>query len=547
MAPNLPEMHYITEPERAQLYPAIIRVSSIPSIPSTFPFRVPQSPPRTRGPRYTIGWLEFQSTEQPDPDVARPGDVWIQLPIGHRKARVYACYARDGKDWSPWVGNAATVLSDRTLVRTHPFLTSDHAQRRFYLVFNGHEFTWANIKAISNVQHHHSHTARMGPAEAVTKWLGVSGNRGSLSPRKAREERSASAAAAAGISAAKDKHASASAPPLPNRKRPRPSTNATTATESVSAPPTKKSKRTPGAQPPSEPSGRTTPIVRSGPYAKAGATQSGWLMYIAGEQLKMPTPCSSCARDKTPCSGLPGQRCGKCRYKKQWCSHSKSSKRIPYDLETETESESETEAVEDTRASPVVKTKSRLRSATQKSRTPVRAKGAAQRKGGRRGTSSRVRFSSAVSESGSSSPLSSVDSRSNSDSESSGQGKDKDDELDAPDDGDDVAVENLLNNSAPTTSFVGLAGGVGPDYGENSSSVRAMDKSRGGVYRSLPGVDTTGDEDEEEEELGRFVQMTLDGMARVQEGLRGVFTLQRRRSGVVRRSSASPAKQVAGA
>lgn len=153
---------------------------------------------------------------------------------------------------------------------------------------------------------------------------------------------------------------------------------------------------------------------------------------------------------------------------------------------------------------------------------------------------------SAVSESGSSSPLSSVDSRSNSDSESSGREKDKDDELDAPDDGDDVAVENLLNNSAPTTSFVGLAGGVGVDYGETSSSVRATDKSRGGVYRSLPGVDTTGDEDEEEEELGRFVQMTLDGMARVQEGLRGVFTLQRRRSGVVRRSSASPAKQVAG-
>ncbi|KAF8469796.1 hypothetical protein DFH94DRAFT_217345 [Russula ochroleuca] len=386
MAHHLPEMHYITEPERAQLYPAIIRVSSIPSIPSTFPFKVPQSPPRTRGPRYTIGWLEFQSPEQPDPDVARPGDVWIQLPIGHRKARVYACYARDGKDWSPWVGNAATVLSDRTLVRTHPFLTSDHAQRRFYLVFNGHEFTWANIKAISNVQHHHAHTARMGPAEAVTKWLGVSGNRGSHSPRKAKEERSASAAAAAGISAAKDKHASASAPPLPNRKRPRPSTNATAATESASAPPAKKSKRTPSVQSPPD---RSTPLVRSGPYAKAGATQSGWLMYIAGEELKMPTPCSGCARDKTPCSGLPGQRCGRCRYKKQWCSHSKSSKRIPYDLETETESE--TEAEEDTRASPVVvKPKSRLRSATQKSRAPARAKGAARRKSDRTGTSRRA-------------------------------------------------------------------------------------------------------------------------------------------------------------
>jgi hypothetical protein len=54
------------------------------------------------------------------------------------------------------------------------------------------------------------------------------------------------------------------------------------------------------------------------------------------------------------------------------------------------------------------------------------------------------------------------------------------------------------------------------------------------------------EEDEEEEELTRFVQMTLDGMARVQEGLRGVFMLQRRRSGVARRSSTSPAKRVAG-
>jgi hypothetical protein len=137
------------------------------------------------------------------------------------------------------------------------------------------------------------------------------------------------------------------------------------------------------------------------------------------------------------------------------------------------------------------------------------------------------------SDSGSSSPLSSVDSRSDSDSESSEEGgdDDDDDELDAPDDRDDVAVENLLNNAL-------TRGGV--DDGEPSSS-------GGGVYRSLPGADAMPEEDEEEEELARFVQMTLDGMARVQEGLRGVFTLQRRKSGLARRSSASPTKQVAGA
>lgn len=154
---------------------------------------------------------------------------------------------------------------------------------------------------------------------------------------------------------------------------------------------------------------------------------------------------------------------------------------------------------------------------------------------------STVSDSDSDSDSGSSSPLSSVDSQSNSDSESESSEEegddDDDDELDAPDDRDDVAVENLLNNAAPT--FMGLTRG-GADDGEPSSS-------GGGVYRSLPGADATAEEDEEEEELARFVQMTLDGMARVQEGLRGVFTLQRRKSGLARRSSASPAKQVTGA
>jgi hypothetical protein len=384
---RFPEMHYITEPERAQLYPAIIRVASIPSIPPTFPFLVPQSPPRNRGPRYTIGWLEFQSPEQPDPDVARPGDVWIQLPIGHRKARVYGCYARDGNDWSPWVGNAATVLSDRTLVRTHPFLNSDHAQRRFYLVFNGHEYTWANIKALSIIQHQYAHIARMGPADTVAKWLEVSGNRGSLGARKLNKERAA--AERPQTSPTRDRRAAISAPSLPNRKRPRPSTKVTA--ESLSAPPAKKTKgaRLPS---PSEPS----PLVRTGPYAKAGATQTGWLMYIAGEQLKMPTPCSSCARDKAPCSGLPGQRCGRCRFRKQWCSHSNKANRRPLtksDTESESESgsgsgsgsgsESETEAA-DTRASPVVaRLRSRLRKVPQKLRTSARTKNGVARKGNR--------------------------------------------------------------------------------------------------------------------------------------------------------------------
>lgn len=128
----------------------------------------------------------------------------------------------------------------------------------------------------------------------------------------------------------------------------------------------------------------------------------------------------------------------------------------------------------------------------------------------------------AAPERSSSSPLSSVGSQRDSDSGS---------ELDAPDDRDDAAVENLLNSAAVPS--------MGPiDDGEPSSSVTAAD----GAERALPR--DPGDEDEEEEELARFVQMTLDGMARVQEGLRGVFTMQRRKSGVAKRSS--PTKQVAG-
>jgi hypothetical protein len=107
-------------------------------------------------------------------------------------------------------------------------------------------------------------------------------------------------------------------------------------------------------------------------------------------------------------------------------------------------------------------------------------------------------------------------------------------ELDAPDDRDDAAVENLLNSTMTTS--------MGPlDDAEPSSSVTAAN----GVDRTISRDEA--DDDEEDEELARFVQMTLDGMARVQEGLRGVFSLQRRKSRAARRRTSSPAKQVAGA
>ena len=296
--PPLPDMHYLTEPERAQVHPAVVRSISIPSIPPNFPFNAPTTDERrTRGPRFVIGWLEFQSPEQPDPEVARPGDVWIQLPSGHRKARVYACYNPQGKDWSPWSGNNV-ALGGRGNTPMHPHL-NDHAQRRFFLVFNGSEFTWSNPKGVSVVQHTNPQMSTIGPAEAVIKWLKVTGV-GRTSPTTIEGDvRSTSA-------------------PVNDRKHALPDHSGTTG-ESASAPPAKKPRQSLTARPESPP--QQPLAVKLGTYAKAGATQQGWIMSIDGMPLHMPFPCINCTRSKTPCSGIPGERCGRCRFKRLGCSH----------------------------------------------------------------------------------------------------------------------------------------------------------------------------------------------------------------------------------
>ena len=293
--PSLPDMPYLTEPGRAQIHPAIVRTISIPSIPSNFPFNAPITDERrNRGPRFLVGWLEFQSPEQPDPEVARPGDVWIQLPSGHRKARVYACYNTQGKDWSPWAGNNVE-LGGRGNTPMHPFL-NDQAHRRFFLVFNGAEFTWANPKGVSIIVHTTPQIASFGPAEAVIKWLKETGV-GRPSPTAIEPAvRSTSA-------------------PQESRKRARPDHSETPA-DTASAPPAKKSKLSQPETPPQE-----LVAVKLGTYAKAGATQQGWIMSIDGMALHMPFPCIHCARGKTPCSGIPGERCGRCRFKRLGCSH----------------------------------------------------------------------------------------------------------------------------------------------------------------------------------------------------------------------------------
>jgi len=109
---------------------------------------------------------------------------------------------------------------------------------------------------------------------------------------------------------------------------------------------------------------------------------------------------------------------------------------------------------------------------------------------------------------------------------------------------DDAAVENLLDSvsasampppaaAAPSSSETSIASGV------LLSSDKAAETSR-------PAEGNRDVMANEDEEFARFVQMTLEGMARAQEGLRGVFDLTRR-SLAVQRAAAAAAQRVAGA
>ncbi|KAH9030388.1 hypothetical protein EDB84DRAFT_211797 [Lactarius hengduanensis] len=99
---------------------------------------------------------------------------------------------------------------------------------------------------------------------------------------------------------------------------------------------------------------------------------------------------------------------------------------------------------------------------------------------------------------------------------------------------DDAAVENLLDSALVTASAVPAPNvDVEAAEGEPRSSVTAAEISVPG--KSPPQDEADGSD--EDEEFARFMQMTLDGMARAQEGLRGVFALTRRRL-VVKRAAA---------
>ncbi|KAI0259443.1 hypothetical protein BC834DRAFT_974250 [Gloeopeniophorella convolvens] len=504
--PSLPDMHYLSEPQRAHVYPAVARTTTVPSLPDDFAFNAPKVVWRARGPRYIIGWLEFRTTEEPDPEVARPGDVWIQLPVGNRKARVYVCYASDGKEWTPWPGNAVSI-ADRAAARRHPLVSADHVQRKFFLAYNGRDFTWVNGKGLSDIQHGMASVAKMGPADSVAKWI-------ALTAHRERAEESDNDAT----------HATSA--PLPSRKRGRFVADVGTA----SAPPTKRAKSV------EEPHGSApSPTVRLGAYARVGAQQKGWHIYIDGKELRMPTPCSVCAKDGTLCSGLPGERCGRCRYKKRACTHNESPRkpRGPYARKSLGGLDGKGDM------GVITVRRTTLRGMARKPRTLstlAKSKSSAEpvkrRRGKKPGPAKHAaKPAPAPPPSDRLSPMTepeSSDLEDNDDDDDDDKDDDEED-LDAPEDKDDAAVENLLSSVAPASGAL--------DEGEPSPVTAAED-----VDRTLH-TDEAGEEDEEEQELARFVQMTLEGMARVQEGLRGVFMAQRKKSGANRRGS--PSKQVA--
>lgn len=89
------------------------------------------------------------------------------------------------------------------------------------------------------------------------------------------------------------------------------------------------------------------------------------------------------------------------------------------------------------------------------------------------------------------------------------------------DERDDAAVENLLDSASMAVSAM-----------QGSATDKANDAG--------------GDEDEDEE-FARFVQITLDGIARAHEGLRGVFALTRRNLKAKRTAAAAQEVAAVGA
>lgn len=161
--PDLPYLHYMTERDRIDRYSAIKRTTVLASLPERSPYRARPSPKNTK--KLELGWLEFHSPDPPDSEVARPGDVWIQMPLNFDPAastphasvcRLFVCYSAEGRQWTEWEGDERVHINDPP-VGIHPLVSpamwngTTKREAQFYLAFTGSEFTWVNGARLATI------------------------------------------------------------------------------------------------------------------------------------------------------------------------------------------------------------------------------------------------------------------------------------------------------------------------------------------------------------------------------------------------------------
>ncbi|KAI0287082.1 hypothetical protein BC826DRAFT_75499 [Russula brevipes] len=161
--PDLPYFHYMTERNRIHRYSATKRTTVLASLPERCPYRARFSPKNAK--KLELGWLEFHSPEPPDPDVARPGDVWIQIPSDFESTagapdtsdcRLFVCYSAEGRQWTEWEGDERVHTNDPP-VGIHPLVSpamwdgSTKRDAQFYLAFTGSEFTWVSGMRLATI------------------------------------------------------------------------------------------------------------------------------------------------------------------------------------------------------------------------------------------------------------------------------------------------------------------------------------------------------------------------------------------------------------
>ncbi|KAI0295604.1 hypothetical protein B0F90DRAFT_1144802 [Multifurca ochricompacta] len=200
--PLLPYLHYMSERDRVHRYSATKRTTMLASLPGRCPYRARSSLKNSN--KLELGWLEFHSPDPPDPEVARPGDVWIQVPLDFDPpttttadpslCRLFVCYSQEGRLWTEWEGDER-IHSNDPPVGMHPFASpalwggTTKRDEQFYLAFTGSEFTWVTGTRLAGITTQWRHGKFSGlwmrrlatkhtegaipfltPAEAIAAW-----------------------------------------------------------------------------------------------------------------------------------------------------------------------------------------------------------------------------------------------------------------------------------------------------------------------------------------------------------------------------------------